>query len=1154
MSLRRDPAKSNLSMEEEHELQGLISDAMGFCREGNYEQTEALLSAALGYVVNDNVRRASILRKMSILYEQQDRVDESHSCWETAKRLENEKSFGRSERLMEFLKPDYDNNNNNNNKTIGEQLMEQKEQQESAVKDQPAMSKEDIKALIAKTIRKNSHPGYKEQVVANERFITSVVSMCKEETKDFNEQNELKKNKQALAVALKNIKPGEIVNNNDYDILWHENRDMKSLAGGRKRRRRRRRVVGRRKEKKQSVEDLKKIIRSPKTQDIAGQAALTLAIRYVKQKQPKMAYKFYRKSIQKERIENKELLEESLELKVASKRWRGLKERREGEEAIVENHAGVDDSDRIILNSLRGVWELLIKSPIAAFDVRKVQLATTTQVESARLWSPNPPVDENTPKYIFCAAPICAHFSRLWLAQFPQLEKELTERRSWRSGAAEQRRKSLKYFISKMYGVVFGPCGDLLAEVFEEVLETREDGLDIVLLKAAANFYVRRRHFRRSQELFARALAIERGETRMRDVKLRSWGEPSLHSVLHIDNSLAKYVEKLPELILKATEHETMKLLDEAPDTGRSGTTELKRSKTEKFGTFGEFGDPLSDTWDNALASPGISDSVYKLNKRDDRLVIPTTIGRERDGDPFLQAVGVSGREVSATGGVQILTKLHAVDIKRGGMKQKIPDDMSEKRRMDGQKLLWRSFTGHKPTVKSTPQGRIEKKDGIRSKWYGEPKRTWMKSYQNEASEKVPDYMTKKMPEDIPPPVIEKQLEEIYGGGGIGTRPTTTNTTTTEKIITSTLNVFDTDVENKNYDALNDKNDNQSSNIGNGNTVFDQRNNPNVNDGHRSRSPSTRFSNRQSGNNRDQPTPSTRGSEYLNKTNRLEQLRESARRQVRQMVHAERQAISRSTAHSSRARSPSPTKPGGMASWWLDEDGGLELEMPLHHPNSRPGTDVSGMIPVASIASRGNTASTLGGSSKHTLASRGRDIYSSHSTQHNNMPVTPSGIPNNVPVRTRTMSRENVLRTPYDQRPKDSLDMLFDSRPSTRQTDIESRGGSATQGTRRLAVSKSQPNIPVMSVTIGMDSQDDSQVTDSVNNSPNKMAYLLDNSISKNIVDTSTKVNTNQNKHDAQRKVATSQSNMQATDSSGAKQLSRKEVLKTMGVLRSVGM
>ena len=36
--------------------------------------------------------------------------------------------------------------------------------------------------------------------------------------------------------------------------------------------------------------------------------------------------------------------------------------------------------------------------------------------------------------------------------------------------------------------VLFGPCADLLAEVFEEVLETREDGLNVVLVRAAAAF------------------------------------------------------------------------------------------------------------------------------------------------------------------------------------------------------------------------------------------------------------------------------------------------------------------------------------------------------------------------------------------------------------------------------------------------------------------------------------------------------------------------------------------------------------------------------------------------------------------------------------------------------------------------------------------
>ena len=124
MSLRTDPAASCLSQEDEHELQGIISDAMGYCREGDYEHAEALLNSALGYVVNDSVRRASILRKMSILYEQQDRVDESHSCWEAARRLENAKSFGRSERLLEFIKPDYEKKSGYGNKSIGEQLIE----------------------------------------------------------------------------------------------------------------------------------------------------------------------------------------------------------------------------------------------------------------------------------------------------------------------------------------------------------------------------------------------------------------------------------------------------------------------------------------------------------------------------------------------------------------------------------------------------------------------------------------------------------------------------------------------------------------------------------------------------------------------------------------------------------------------------------------------------------------------------------------------------------------------------------------------------------------------------------------------------------------------------------------------------------------------
>ena len=1108
MSLRIDPAASCLSEEDEHELQGIISDAMGYCREGDYEHAEALLNSALGYVVNDSVRRASILRKMSILYEQQDRVDESHSCWEAARRLENAKSFGRSERLLEFIKPDYEKKSGDKNKTIGEQLMEKDKQ----IFNSKAVSKSEMKKSIAETIKRNTHVGFENESLANRRFISSVVSMCKEETKDFHEQNQLEKSKKALAEALKNVKPGEVIYDRDYAISWNENKNMRELSAT-KRKRRKRKSTGNTTGKKQSVEELKKIIRSPKTQEMAGQAALTLALRYTGQKQPKLAYKFFRKSIQKERLINTELEREAAELEKARKQWRGLKEKREGEESIVENQICIDESDKILLRAIRGVWELLILYPVAAFNIKKVRLATSVEVESARLWNPYPPVDENTPKYIFCAAPIAAHFSRIWLSQFPQLEKELVAKRWWRSGAAEQRRNSLKYFISKMYGVVAGPCADLLAEVFEEVLETREDGLNVVLVRAAAAFYVRRRHFRRSQELFARAIAIERGETQIRDVKFRSWGEPSLHSVLHIDTSLAKYVEKLPELILKATEHDTLKLLNEAPDTGRSGTTDEKRRKGEKFGKFGRYGDPLSDTWDNALLSPGISSSAYKTQKRDDRLVIPTTIGRERDMDPFLQSVGVAGRNVGATGGVQVLTRLQPVDIKRGGTKQTIPDDMSKTRRMAGHKVLWRSFTGHRPTTKSTPQGVINLEDGTQSSWYGEPSRTWMKEYQNEAREKVPNYITRKLPEAIPPPVIEKQLEEIYGGGSLGTRPNTSNTTTTEKIIVATLNESNGDISTSKLNFV-------DGSLQNSNTTdnFYTRSSENTSLPHPiDDSPTSRDAD----NRNTAETPSTRGSVYLSRTRKLEELRETARRQVRKMVHAEREAISRSTANSSRARSPSPVKPGGMASWWLDTE---ELEMPLHNPVN---VNINKGLDNESTKSRINTASSSVNTKKASSAASSRNTVLD-SPASNEKRKEPAG-----------STREKDLRTP--NRPKDSLELLFDSRPSTRQMSAD--------GNRYLGIqeinSTTNVNIPVMNQNT---KKGNGSYPEHFDHSKKKSS-VKDSSLSHNIVQTDFGVGESGIKN-----VTTEAETGENAQISDRNRLSRKEVLQTMGVLRKVGM
>ena len=83
---------------------------------------------------------------------------------------------------------------------------------------------------------------------------------------------------------------------------------------------------------------------------------------------------------------------------------------------------------------------------------------------------------------------------------------------------------------------------------------------------------------------------------------------------------------------MKATEHDTLKLLDEAPDTGRSGTTEEEKKGKHLVNLAGM---AIYQIPGIMLVESCISSSAYKTQKRDDRLVIPTTIGRERDETHF---------------------------------------------------------------------------------------------------------------------------------------------------------------------------------------------------------------------------------------------------------------------------------------------------------------------------------------------------------------------------------------------------------------------------------------------------------------------------------------------------------------------------------------
>jgi hypothetical protein len=996
MSSRRDAAKDCLTEEQEDDYRGYVSDAMGLLREGNYKGAEELLQLACSLVMTDKVRYASLLRKMSVLYEQQDRVDESHATWEYAQILEKTPGFGRSNKLLEFIKG-------------GEQTTETMDPQETKTKAPPVLTLEQVKERQWENYTRNverfqrEHRQTEDYVKANERFVSSVVSMVQEESTEGIELKSLKKNTIALATAIANVRPGETVREKDFSVQWNKNDKMKSLASKKQKPIKKRAAAGRRKKKKQSLEELKKLLRSEKHQDEAGKTALTIALRYVAQKQPKMAFSFLKKSFVKEYRMNEELALEYSELEGSRSSWRSMRDKREGEENVLEVRGLIEESDKVMLRALRGIWELLLDCPIAAFNATVVQLASAHNIEEARVWNPSPPVDENTPKYIYCAAPIAAKFARKWLSLHPQTEAELVARRSWQSGAPDRRRESLLYLIGKLHGVVNGPCGDLLVEVYEELLETKHDGVDVSLIRAAGNLYVRRKHFRRAQELLARAEGVERGESRSYAPSLRSHGDPQLHNTLHIDPAVSSYLKSLPRMIRDANKVDIDETIEAAPNTGRSGTLEHSLKSTAGRGKFGEHGDPRSDTWDNGLLSPGISSSLYKLGARRDDLVVPTTIGRDRDKDPFLRSVGIEGRTIAATGGVQIIGKLTKnLDLRSGGSRVLNQDDMSKKRRMQGQKLLWRSHVGHAPQMAASPQGNIGKHDGEEAPWKGEPQRTWMRPYIDEGK----TILNETIGQSTRPTGFSSLKSTPFKRGGQRLEETILGVSTRDRFSSS----------NEGADASSFGNIGETQRLGTSMSMSIISNDGGSMGDLLQRSPSV-SSNR----------VKTRGQEYRESALKLENLREASRKQVREFVSRERTRSAVTTAD--RARSPTPASPGGMASWWLDEDLNMAAIEPLGSAagSKRPGSQDSGKMQ--------KTAPSSAHSSRLSLGSGGEEKSNSRAM------AVGSKLDNLAP---NSLEKASQLT---DGLGKDSLDLFFDSRPSTR-SNVRSRHSNSRNSTK----------------------------------------------------------------------------------------------------------
>ncbi len=746
------------------DIDGMVNDAMGYVREGDYEVAEALLEDDCMQLVDvlplqeRAARTAGLLRKLGVIFEYQDRVDESHGAWARANFLEKVRGFGSEPKLEWALKKQ---------KNVGRTSVEDL--------DAALISRENINETVKEAEEKVEADKDldKRRLAANDRFIASVLAMARDDA-DYALTRKIA-TAEKLRTLSRQSADGEGHNIKSTKSKWstgkaklkaaarlikvkdaaEDKRDRLAgrVVGARRQKKRRKKKGGK---KKATIDELKKLVRE--NPEEAGNSALLLAKRYTGMHQYRKALGSYRRAISKE-LENIQYVEEEQEaLRKRMGRLRSLKDKRLAELDDARLKSEWARSENIIVDSYTGAIRLLLRYPEAGLNNELVIASMPSKVEEARGWYPiRSGQKPDIFKAVFCAAPLAAAYAGKLLARFPPTERP------------KKRRSALFRVIDLLEGCVDGPVGDVAVECLEELLETHEDGDDLRLLDIAGKLYGERRHFRRAQELRVRAVALRRGEKRERESARRSHGEPLLHRTLHIDASLGKYMENMSDLIKNANPASTAGVMEAMPATGRSTTTRYVKDTVESRGTFGMYGDPLDDTWRGNLIRDGGSIAVHgavELSQKKDHLVIPTTTGKSRDegAQSFLRSVGVQGEHVSATGGAQYLSRLHAEDLRRGGSRlQDMPgrlDDMKRDRRRLGQAKMWHNHLGPGPRDKPSKQARVHQKDGEQAPWQGLPTRHWMEPRRSEKRRQEVMLIAAGADSHGAPPASAKKLQQ----------------------------------------------------------------------------------------------------------------------------------------------------------------------------------------------------------------------------------------------------------------------------------------------------------------------------------------------------------------------------------------------------------
>ena len=152
-----------------HQIDGNISDAMGHLRDGNYELAENLLQNDTMRMIETlrepdcTIEKIKILRKLSVIYEYQDRVDECHDAWAHANALEKRPKFGANPHPGWNLSPPPSAagyRKSSTDTTLGmsrEELGQHVQQAEKQIEDEQTL--------------------LETHVAANERYIASILAM-----------------------------------------------------------------------------------------------------------------------------------------------------------------------------------------------------------------------------------------------------------------------------------------------------------------------------------------------------------------------------------------------------------------------------------------------------------------------------------------------------------------------------------------------------------------------------------------------------------------------------------------------------------------------------------------------------------------------------------------------------------------------------------------------------------------------------------------------------------------------------------------------------------------------------------------------------------------------------------------------------------------